>query len=135
MHPIDQNLWGVTFASDSDTFYATMRTGSHDYLIRGHVHTKRAEVLRDGVECPSISPDGTRLAFKSRIDNGFNPATWRLHVLDLATLDDQAAWLDDSTVVYQVAQIGEGDGVVDTWSVLADGTDAPKLLVPAGESQ
>lgn len=144
-HPIDENFWGVTFAADSDTFYATLRTGSHYYLIRGHVHSRRAEVLRDGVECPSISPDGRQLVYKSRIDHGFDPATWRLHVLDLGTLadhplaetrnvDDQAAWLDNDNVVYQVAETGAGNGVIDSWTVPADGTGHPRLEVPTGES-
>ncbi len=141
-YAIDENFWGVTFAADSDTFYATMRTGSHDYLVRGNVRTRRAEILRDGVECPAISPDGTRLVYKRRIDHGFDPATWRLHVLDLATLtdhslaetrnvDDQAAWLDNTHVAYGVAQ---SDGTVDTWSVRADGTGQPALVIPTGES-
>ncbi len=43
------------------------------------------QVLRTGVECPSLSPDGTRLAFKKRIAE---PSEWRLAVLDLATLQD-----------------------------------------------
>jgi hypothetical protein len=94
-----------------------MRTGSHYHLIRGHAHSRRAEILRDGVECSSVSPDGTRLAYKSRIDHGFDPATWQLHVLDLATLaddplaetcnvDDQAAWADNSHVLYCTQSTG-----------------------------
>lgn len=141
-YAIDENFWGVTFAADSDTFYATMRTGGHYYLVRGHVGSRKAEILRDGVECPAISPDGTRLVYKSRIDHGFDPATWRLHVLDLATVadhplaetrsvDDQAAWLDNTHVAYGVAQ---SDGTVDTWSVPADGSGRPSLIVPTGES-
>ena len=144
-HPIDENFWGVTFAADSDTFYATMRTGSHFYLIEGHVHSRTAEVLRDGVECPSISPDGTELVYKSRIDHGFDPATWRLSVLNLTTLadhplaemrsvDDQAVWLDNDTVAYGVAETGMNDGQIDVWSVPANGSGQPTLLVPAAES-
>lgn len=144
-HPIDENFWGVTFAADSDTFYATMRTGSHYYLIRGHARTRRGEILRDGVECPSISPDGTLLVYKSRIDHGFDPATWELHVLVLANLadhplaetrnvDDQAAWADNTHVVYGIASTLPGNGTTDTWTVPADGTGTPTLLVPAGES-
>jgi hypothetical protein len=144
-HAVDQNFWGVTFAADSDTFYATMRTGNHFYLLRGHARDQRAEILRDGVECPSLSPDGTRIAYKSRIAHGFAPATWRLHVLDLATgadrplaetrnVDDQAAWLDDEHVSYAVATSGAGPGLADTWTVPADGTGTPRLLVPAAQS-
>lgn len=145
LHPIDENFWGVTFAADSDTFYATLRTGRHYYLIRGHVGSHQAEVLRDVVECPSISPDGRELVYKSRIDHGLKPATWRLHVLDLATLadhplaetrsvDDQAAWLDNTHVVYGIAEAGTGSGLVDSWSVPADGSGKPTLVFPAAES-
>ena len=78
-------------------------------------------VLRDGVECPSLSPDGKRIVFKSRIGS---KTRWRLKVLDLATLtdhpvaetrsiDDQAEWLDDDTLVYS-------DGV-NVYTVSADG--------------
>ena len=43
------------------------------------------EVQQEGVECPSLSPDGTRIAFKTRSDSGVGPITWRIAVLDLAT--------------------------------------------------
>jgi hypothetical protein len=122
-----------------------MHTGDHYYLIRGHVHVRRAEILRDGVECPSLSPDGARVAYKSRISHGFAPATWRLHVLDLATgsdrplaeirnVDDQAAWTDNSHVSYAVTNAGAGMPLADTWTVPADGTGRSRLLVPAAQS-
>ncbi|WP_054571217.1 MFS transporter [Frankia sp. R43] len=144
-HAADGNFWGVTFAADSDTFYATMGTADHYYLIRGHVRGRRAEILRDGVECPSLSPDGTRVAYKSRNRHGFDPATWRLHVLDLSTgvdhplaetrdVDDQVAWLDGDHVSYAVAAGGTGPALADTWTVPADGTGTPRLLVPAAQS-
>ena len=31
----DVNVWGVTFARDSDRFYATLATGGETYLIEG----------------------------------------------------------------------------------------------------
>jgi len=142
LHPIDENFWGVTFAADSDTFYATMRTGSHYYLVRGHISTRRAVVLRDGVECPSISPDGTRIAYKNRIDHGFDPATWQLRVWTIGTgtdvrlaesrsVDDQVAWLDNGRVSYVLSP---DNATVDTWAVPADGTGLPALLIPTAES-
>ena len=33
--PRDRNFWGVTFAKDGSTFFATMGTGAHTYLVRG----------------------------------------------------------------------------------------------------
>ncbi len=94
---------------------------------------------------PVDLPDGSELVYKSRIDHGFDPATWRLHVLDLATMadhplaetrsvDDQAIWVDGNHVAYGVAEAGIGNGVIDTWTVPADGTGKPTLDVPAAES-
>jgi hypothetical protein len=127
---VDFNFWGITFdPTDSDRFYATLGTGGHHYLVEGSVRHRRLQVVRDGVECPALSPDGKRIAFKSRID-GTN--RWRLHVLDLATLadhpvaeersiDDQAEWLDADTLVYS-------DGI-NVYAVPADGGGEPSLLV------
>ena len=83
---IDFNFWGATFATDGDTFYATLGTGGKNYLVKGSIAGRSVVVLRDGVECPSLSPDGTRIAFKSR-QNGIR-VKWQLSVLDLSTLVD-----------------------------------------------
>lgn len=97
--------------------------------------------LKEYVECPSLSPDGRRIAFTEAIDA--DPARgWRLSVLDLATMrvtataetasvDDQAAWLDDATLAYTLRQ---SDGRPDVWAVPADGSGSPRLLVPGAES-
>jgi WD40 repeat protein len=127
---VDFNFWGMTFdPQDSDRFYATLATGEHHYLVEGSVGGREMRVLRDGVECPSLSPDGKRIVFKSRI-GGEN--RWRLHVLDLAgladhavaedrSIDDQAEWLDDETLAYS-----DGRNV---YTVPADGSGEPGLLV------
>ena len=81
---VDVNFWGVTFARDSDRFYATLATGGKTYLIEGSVSERRAHVIHENVECPSLSPDGTRIAYKKR--TGSASAPWRLTVLDLATM-------------------------------------------------
>jgi hypothetical protein len=136
----DLNFWGVTFADDR-TFYATMSTAGHRYLVVGDVTARTVRTLADNVECPSLSPDGTRLAFKAAI--GGDPSRgWRLSVLDLATLhrntlaetrsvDDQAAWLGNDRVMYAVRR---GPKAADVWSVPADGTGKPALLIPDAES-
>jgi hypothetical protein len=132
---LDRNFWGVTFAADGDTFYATLATGGRTYLIKGSIRDRQARTLRSNVECPSLSPDGTRLAYKKRVRNGSSP--WRLHVLDLATMrdtalaeprsvDDQAEWLDDDTVLYGA------DGAI--WSVPADGGGHPRRLMAGADS-
>jgi hypothetical protein len=131
---VDHNFWGVTFAADSDRFYATLGTGDHHWLVEGSVRERRMRIIRDGVECPSLSPDGTRIAYKRPVDGR---GTWRLAVLDLRTLrahdlaearsiDDQAEWLDDDHVAYS-------DGA-DVWAVQADGGGAPERLVRGAQS-
>ncbi|MEV4763854.1 hypothetical protein AB0J89_14610 [Micromonospora chokoriensis] len=139
-HP-DVNYWGVTFTADDNRFYATMSTGGKRYLVRGDVAARTVETMKENVECPSLSPDGTRLAFKEAVDA--DPAKgWRLSVLDLATMrvtataettsvDDQAAWLDGGTLAYTLRQ---DDGRPDVWGVPADGSGAPKLVIPGAES-
>jgi hypothetical protein len=142
-HPyraVDLNFWGVTFADDR-TFYATMSTAGHRYLIAGDLVARTVRTLADNVECPSLSPDGTRIAFKSAIDD--NPSKgWRLSVLDLATMhrtplaetrsvDDQAAWQGNTNLMYAIRR---GTRAADVWSVPADGSGSPSLLIPNAES-
>jgi hypothetical protein len=156
---VDFNFWGVTFAADGRTFFATLGTGSSTYLLKGDLDTRTAVVLRSGVECPSLSPDGTRIAFKSR--NPGKAATWRISVLDLKTLvshplaetrdvDDQPAWLNNSTVMYGLVHDAADQNIVnqsslpsltaggsiptDTWVTPADGSGRPRLLVPGAWS-
>jgi len=130
---VDRNFWGVTFAADGDHFYATMATGGHHYLVRGSVRDEGGVVLRDKVECPSLSPDGGRIAYKYPLGGG----RWRLHVFDLRSgadvalaekrsIDDQAAWIDDDTVAYS-------DGHA-TWVTPADGGGRPQLLIKDADS-
>jgi hypothetical protein len=129
IHNPDLNFWGVTFARDSDEFYATLATGGHQYLVHGRVSDRAAEVVHDNVECPSLSPDGTRLAYKRRDGK---PWKWRLHVLDLRTgadlavserrpIDDQAEWLDNRRLLYGVG--------VDVWVARADGSGRPQRFL------
>ncbi|MET7301957.1 hypothetical protein [Embleya sp. NPDC005575] len=140
----DRNFWGVTFTADDNTFYATLSTNSsgRTYLVRGDLRAHTMTVLRENVECPSLSPDGTRLVFKKKVSQSTrNP--WRLHVLDLATMretplaetrsvDDQAIWLDEGTVGYGLPT-GSG-AATDVWSVPADGSGAPVRIVAGGFS-
>ena len=67
MESIDHNFWGVTFAPGGGTFYATLSTTGTTYLVRGSISGRRLEVLHENVECPSVSPDGTRIAYKKRV--------------------------------------------------------------------
>ncbi|WIV53696.1 hypothetical protein [Amycolatopsis nalaikhensis] len=137
----DLNFWGVTFTRDDRHFYATMSTAGHRYLVAGDFAAHTVRTLRENVECPSLSPDGTRVAFKSAVDG--DPARgWRLAVLDLArstvtplaetrSVDDQPAWLDEHTIGYGVPR---SPGHADVWAVPADGSGAARLLIPEAES-
>jgi hypothetical protein len=141
IHSPDFNFWGVTFAAQDGLFFATLGTGTHRYLVKGDLAAKTVDVLRDGVECPSLSPDGTRIAFKQRTSGG-DHVHWRPAVLDLATLadhplaetrnvDDQIEWLDDTTVLYAV---DTGFGPPDTWTAAVDGSGPPKVFLTDADS-
>lgn len=143
-YAIDFNLWGVTFAADSNRFYATLRTSGRTYLVEGSVSSKRLRVVRENVECPSLSPDNTRLVFKKRVSN--DPASlWRLHALDLRTMaetplsearsiDDQVEWLDDDRVLYGVPRPDAPAGIIDVWIARADGSGTPAIFVKGAAS-
>jgi hypothetical protein len=135
----DRNIWGVTFASDDHTFYATAATGGTTYLVRGDLSTRTLTAVRAGPECPSLSPDGTRVAYKlARSQRG--PRHWDLAVLDLRTgrqrvlrsethsVDDQVEWLDDSTLLYGLPRADQA-GVSDVWALAADGSGGPRRLL------
>jgi WD40-like Beta Propeller Repeat len=137
----DFNYWGVTFSSpDSNTFYATLRTGTTNYLVRGDIAGRRADVVAEDIECPSLSPNGRRIAFKRREGQGLSE--WRLYVLELATLrtarieaassyvDDQVEWLDDENVLYALSHLGSSD----IWIAPVDGGGRAQVLVHDGES-
>lgn len=127
---VDFNFWGVTFVpGDSNRYYATLGTGGSHYLVEGDVAARSMRVLRDGVECPSLSPDGGQIVYKSRVGDNEH---WRLRVLDVETLDDHAVaetrsiddqveWIDGRTLAYSY-----GD---DLYTVPANGGGEPRLLV------
>ncbi|MFE1560523.1 TolB family protein [Streptomyces sp. NPDC058734] len=131
----DVNFWGVTFTADEKGFYATLATGGRTYLVRGDLAARTVTTLRENLECPSLSPDGTRLAFKKRVPGLPAEAPWRLYVLDLASMretplaeersvDDQVVWRDDRTLVYSLP----GDFGADLYTLPADGGGAPVRL-------
>ena len=78
----DRNIWGVTFApGDSDTFYATAASSGRIWLVKGSISARTLTAIHDGVECPSLSPDGTRIAYKKNTGGTLTPH-WRVAFLD-----------------------------------------------------
>ncbi len=136
----DFNFWGVTFAPDGNRFFATLRTQGRAYLIEGDVDAREARVLIQGAECPSLSPDQTRIAFKKRV--GGSQGWWQLSLFDLSTeavhvltgdtrsVDDQVEWLDDRNLIY-FRPTSEGNII---WKLHTDTGEAPTRYVQAGFS-
>jgi hypothetical protein len=139
---VDFNFWGITFADDR-RFYATLQTGGRRYLIEGDVPARTARVIDDDIECPSLSPDGTRVAYKKREMVG-GRLVWRLAVQHLTTravtvlsemrsVDDQPEWLDDQRIVYGLPSESRS-GSTAVWVVPADGGGEPALYLDSAWS-
>jgi len=136
----DFNFWGVTFTPDTRNFYATLSTNRQHFLVKGEIAKRSAAVVHDNVECPSLSPDGTRVAYKKRFMAG-NRVFWQLHILDLKTgketalaekrsVDDQLEWLDNDHVLYTLPESESGPSAsTNIWLADADGVGAPKLFL------
>lgn len=137
--PADRNIWGVTFADDGDTFYATVATGELTYLARGSLARRTLTTIAEHVECPSLSPDGTRIAYKELVEHESGP-WWTPAVLDLATMrrtalrgeqrnvDDQLEWLDGDTLLYGLAR-DDDPAVTDVWALDTRPDAEPRLYV------
>jgi hypothetical protein len=144
------NFWGVTFTADANLFYATLGSGDQLYLVKGDVAGRSADVIAAGIECPSLSPDNRRIAFKKRAHDG-GRLLWHLAVLELETMavqvidgeaasvDDQVEWLDDEYLIYAVADDTPGNGGTTIRkvsirngpsSVWADGAYSPVIVMP-----
>jgi Tol biopolymer transport system component len=103
-------------------------------LVQGNIAERSFKAIHEGVECPSLSPDGKRLAFKKST----RPGAWQIAVLDLATLqesstaeqrliDDQIEWLDNNHLAYELRLPDSSKAQV--WTVAADGSGQPKQLL------
>ena len=142
-HSLDFNFWGVTFSADGDRFFATLGTGGVLYLVEGSLADRTIRVVTEGIECPALSPDETRIAFKKRMPGGARPH-WRPHVLDLATLeetalaetrsvDDQVEWLDDENILYGLPE-APGSPIAHVWALPADGSGRPAIFLEQASS-
>ena len=126
----DRNIWGVTFVPGrSDAFYATAASSGRIWLVKGSISARTLTAIHDGVECPSLSPDGTRVAYKKNTGTAL-AAHWKVAhpgpgqrketvLSEPRSVDDQIEWLDDGTLLYGLARDGaEGDS--DIWQIKAD---------------
>jgi WD40 repeat protein len=134
----DRNIWGVTFSSDDNVFFATAASGRRTWLVRGDLEKRTLTAVADSAECPSLSPDGQRVAYKKDVSTTATPY-WTIAVLDFATgqetllpeknnVDDQVEWLDDATLLYGLPRT-DAAGDSDIWSLSADGTSNPRVLI------
>ncbi|MGW6444298.1 TolB family protein [Lentzea sp. NPDC055074] len=141
----DVNYWGLTVASDDKTFYATLASGGFTWLVKGDLVTRSVTTLRRDAECPSLSPDGTKVAYKKRIGR-LGP--WDLAVLDLATstekrlpgtagVDDQATWLTPDELAFAAVpkdaklpavHVVPVDGSADARVLIADATSPSPVM-------
>jgi hypothetical protein len=142
---VDFNFWGVTFTRDARRFYATLGTGGRILLVEGDVSARTLRVIAEDIECPSLSPDETQIAFKKRFGSGFD-AWWQPAVLDLATMtvrllpepkhiDDQIEWLDETHILYAVGHsTSSAQRRADVWKLAIDGSAAPSMFLANAES-
>ena len=136
----DFNFWGVSFTPDSKRFYCTLSTHGMQYLVEGNIAARTASVVHDNVECPSVSPDGLRVAYKKRLMVD-GRVVWQLHTLDLEgmretplretrSVDDQLEWLDNDHVLYAVSENPAGSSAsTDVWVADAHGLTPPQLYL------
>jgi hypothetical protein len=107
-----------------------------NYLVRGSVRGRTQTIVKSGVECPSLSPDNRRIAYKRSI-GARSLGWWQIAVLSLETMtdslvtketrsvDDQVEWLDNDRVVYHLTG---GPHAADLWSVRVDDSAPPQLI-------
>ena len=138
VRPTDRNIWGVTFVDD-ETFYATVAEGGRSWLVEGDLAKRTLTSVSADAECPAVSPDGSRVAFKVDVAPG-REVVWQIAVQDLRTgertlleqgprgVDDQVEWLDDDTLLYGMPRQDE-PGVTDVWALDTLPDAAPQLLI------
>ena len=133
----------MTFAHDPQRFYATLGTGGRNFLVEGDFRTRRLRVVADGVECPSLSPDDSRIAFKRReAGTASGRFAWHIGVLEVATgrvvvlknetrsVDDQVEWDDAGEILYAMPVDSQRSAAeTDVWAIAADDSAPPRRLL------
>ena len=141
----DINFWGVTFDGTDGAFYATLATKGRTYLVHGDLTKRVITVLRENAECPSLSPDRRRIVYKKKVSGAGASTVWRLTLLDLGSgqetplpetrsVDDQAEWQGNDTVLYGVPRSGAGNAAQsDIWASPIIG-GPPRLIISGASS-
>jgi hypothetical protein len=140
------NFWGVTFTPDAQGFYATLQTSGQQWLVQGDVAQQRMMLIAPNVECPSLSPDGLRIAFKRRVvPPPQGRVVWQLIVRELASgaetalaretrsVDDQVEWIDNREIAYALPD-DTTPAATNAFALAIDGSSAPRLLAPLAYS-
>jgi hypothetical protein len=122
----------LTFAGRAGRFYVSLGDEDRSYLAQGSLGSGRLRVIRENADCPSVSPDDRRLAYRKRVDG-----RWQLRILELSTgretalrearpVDDQVEWLDGRQILYAIGS--------DLWVVATDGSASPRIFVAGARS-
>ena len=141
----DMNFWGVTFDEPPTRILVTLRSGDTRWLVDASLEKGEGREIHARVECPSLSPDRTRLAYK-RLANTL-PLRWRIATLDLASdkervlagetrsIDDQVEWLDATHVVYAVSE-PDARGVLtaNLWCLDVDSEEPAQAFLSRAQS-
>lgn len=133
------NVWGVSFDPRAPRrFVATVGAAGAVFLAAGDLQARTLTLLRADIECPSLSPDGARIAFKRRNPAGgwlpavYEPSSGREWVMKEArSVDDQIEWIDNATIAYELAKGGQADAAGAETDVVvrrADGAASPVVL-------
>ncbi|MCG2798118.1 MAG: hypothetical protein L6367_06200 [Cellulomonas sp.] len=142
---VDRNFWDVSFV-DEDTFYVTVgaQSAGTTWIATGTVSTRTIETVRAGGESPSVSPDGSKVAYTTTTDEG-GQSVQVYAVLDVesgtqtlypatAGGDDQVEWLDDTTILYGMPRTDE-PGTTDVWALdLSTDGAQPRVLIPGASA-
>ncbi|MET1044816.1 MAG: hypothetical protein ABWX59_11955 [Microbacteriaceae bacterium] len=134
----DRNIWGVTFTDDGRTFYATAASGGRTWLVAGDLEQRTLTAVKEGAECPSLAPDGRRVAYKKNVGSG-GEVRWSVAVYDrhsgeetvlpiTQNVDDQVEWLNDETLLFGLAR-ADAPGDSDVWAIAVDGSAAATIFI------
>ena len=135
----DFNFWGVTFARDSNVFYATLKTAGKTYLVRGDLGLRKVTVLRRTSSVPRCHPDNRLIGFRSasapaRVHGAFTcstspPLAERPVEAETRSIDDQLEWLDDAHVLYGAPR-ADRPSSRDVWVAPIDGSGPRAYTCP-----